>query len=69
MPTLKNLSIKMRVQLTILFTVLIVSIIITTQSIINIQNLTQENIAKYKKEAYANKGLNEKNGCLNNNYL
>ena len=61
MPILRNLSIKMRVQLTILFTVLIVSIIITTESIINIQNLTQENIAKYKKEAYANKENELKN--------
>ena len=61
MPTLRNLSIKMRVQLIILFTILIVTIIVTTESIINIKHLTQDNIERYKKEAYTNKENELKN--------
>ena len=61
MHTLKNLSIKMRIQLIILFTIIAITLIVTIESIINIQNLTQKNIEKYRSEAYAGKENDIKN--------
>ncbi|MEA2099641.1 MAG: methyl-accepting chemotaxis protein [Campylobacterota bacterium] len=58
---MKNLSIKLRVQLIILLTILVVSTILIVESIFSIQTTTEENILKYKEEAYANKQKELKN--------
>ena len=58
---MKNLSIKLRVQLIILLTIFVVSTILIVESIISIHNITDENVAKYKEEAYLNKQNELKN--------
>ena len=58
---MKNLSIKLRVQLIILFTIFTVSILLIVESISTINSDTQKNIENYKKEAYANKENELKN--------
>ncbi|SFV70449.1 Methyl-accepting chemotaxis protein I (serine chemoreceptor protein) [hydrothermal vent metagenome] len=58
---MKNLSIKTRVQLIILFTIIVVSLLFMMGSIISIEKITTNNIEKYKKEAYAQKEEELKN--------
>jgi len=61
MLTFQKLSIKMRIQLIILFTIITITLIVTIESIINIQDLTQENIKEYREKAY----INKENGLKN----
>jgi methyl-accepting chemotaxis protein len=58
---MKQLSIKARIQLTILFAIILVSTTVIMQSISTINHLTDENIQKYKEETYANKEIELKN--------
>ena len=52
---MKNLSIKSRIQVIILFTIMLVSTILILQSIDSIHEITEQNVLKYKKEAYSHK--------------
>jgi len=58
---MKRISIKARIQLIILTTIIVVSTILVVQSIVSIKTTTEENVEKYKKEAYANKQIELKN--------
>ena len=50
-----KLSIKLRIQMIIFVTIMIVSVALVFQSISNINEITEQNIKIYKDEAYANK--------------
>ena len=52
---MKHLSIKLRVQLIILFAIFTVATVLIIESISNIKTVTEKNIQKYKKEAYSTK--------------
>ena len=56
-----EISIKMKMIVLIIATVIIVSITIVLESVNSIHTLTEENITKYKQEAYKNKELELKN--------
>jgi len=58
---MKRISIKARIQLIILTTIIVVSTILVVQSIISIKATTDDNVATYQKEAYANKEAELKN--------
>jgi len=58
---MKTLSIKMRLQLIIFMTIVIVALVLSFQSINDINQLTTQNIQTYKKEAYKNKEVELKN--------
>jgi methyl-accepting chemotaxis protein len=58
---MKNLTIKTKLLLIIISTIFIISIAITIQSIITINELSQANIEKYQKEAYKSKEIELKN--------
>ena len=58
---LSNISIKAKLLLLALFTILIVSTVVALQSIYAINHFSQENIEKYKKEAYEKKESELKN--------
>jgi len=58
---MKNLSIKLRLQLIILLTIAIVSTILIVEAVMSINTITEENVQKYKVEAYANKKAELKN--------
>ncbi len=57
----KNISIKGKILLLSLVTIIIVSLAIAINSIISIKNFSNENVENYKKEAYAKKELELKN--------
>jgi methyl-accepting chemotaxis protein len=50
---MKNLSLKLRVQLILIVTISLVSLVLIIQSVESIHNITELNIQKYKKDAYA----------------
>ena len=52
---MKNLSIKAKLLLIVISSIIVVSTIIALQSIYSIQHLSEENVSKYKKEAYQHK--------------
>jgi len=52
---MEKISLKVRVQTILLFTIILVSIILILQSINSINHITEQNIKKYKEEAYKNK--------------
>ena len=56
-----NLSIKVRIQLLILLTIVLVATTLTIASIMNIKRLTQEHVKKYEREAFINKENELKN--------
>lgn len=58
---MKTMSIKARIQLIILLTIISVSVIFIFQSINSINAMTQENIEKFRSDAYANKESELKN--------
>ncbi|WP_373035399.1 methyl-accepting chemotaxis protein [Sulfurimonas sp.] len=58
---MNSISIKMKMIILIISTVIAVSIAIILQSIHGINEMTEQNVAKYKAEAYLNKELELKN--------
>jgi len=58
---IKNITIKTKLLLLALFTILVVSFAIALESIIAIEKLSSENVEEYKKEAYAKKEAELKN--------
>ncbi len=58
---MKNLSIKSRIQIIILFTIVLVSTIFIIQSTSKIHQITEQNVKKYKTEAYKDKQSELKN--------
>ena len=58
---MKNLSIKLRIQIILVLTIFIISTILIMESILSINSITDQNIAKYKKEAYEDKEYELKN--------
>jgi methyl-accepting chemotaxis protein len=58
---MKHMSIRLKLQLIIVFTAMILVTVIIIQSINGIKSLSEENIHKYKEEAYKNKEIELKN--------
>ena len=58
---MKMVSIRMKMVMVILVTVITVSLAIVFQSVMTINEITEQNIASYKEEAYKNKELELKN--------
>jgi len=58
---MQQVSLKIRVQGILLFTIILVSVILILQSINSINHITEQNIAKYKEEAYKNKEIELEN--------
>jgi len=58
---MKNLTIKTKLLSIVVFTVLIVSGIISVKAIFSMKHLSEESIQYYTKQAYANKEINLKN--------
>jgi len=58
---MKKLSIKARLQLIILSSIFLISIVFTVQSIYDINRITDNNIKKYKEKAYKDKEVELKN--------
>ncbi|MBL0708940.1 MAG: methyl-accepting chemotaxis protein [Sulfurimonas sp.] len=52
---MKNLSIKLRVQLIILITIVLVSTVLIITAVLSINDITEHNVKNYQKEAYAKK--------------
>ena len=50
---MKNLSIKVKLLAIVIITILLVSIIIATKSIYEVNNLTNQTIEEYKQRAFA----------------
>ena len=50
---MKNLSIKTKLLLIVIVTILLVATMIALKSIYEINNLTQQNIEEYKQNAYS----------------
>lgn len=58
---MNSISIKLKLQLIIVATIVAVTAVIIVQSIYSVKNLSEENIQKYREEAYANKETELKN--------
>jgi methyl-accepting chemotaxis protein len=58
---MKSISIKMKMLIIIISTVIAVSVAIILQSINTINEMTEQSVSKYKKEAYKNKEIELKN--------
>ena len=58
---MKNISIKVKLLLIVTVTIIVIATIVATQAIFGINELTQSNIEKYKKEAYSIKEAELKN--------
>lgn len=58
---MKNLTIKNKLLVIVISTIITVSVILALQAIYSINHLSKQNIEKYTKDAYKNKELNLKN--------
>ncbi|WP_345979189.1 methyl-accepting chemotaxis protein [Sulfurimonas sp. HSL3-2] len=58
---MKSMSIRVKLQLIIIITILVVTAVVMVQSISSIYSLSEQNIQKYKEEAYKNKEIELKN--------
>ncbi len=58
---MRAISIKLKLQLIIIFTILLVTVVTILESISSIKSTSEQNIQKYKKEAYKNKEIELKN--------
>ena len=58
---MQQVSLKVRVQGILLFTIILVSAILILQSISSINHITEQNIKKYKEEAFTNKEIELQN--------
>ncbi|MFA6196299.1 MAG: methyl-accepting chemotaxis protein [Sulfurimonas sp.] len=58
---MKSMSIRLKLQLIIIVTIIFVTIAIIVQSMYSIEKLSEQNIQKYKEEAYLNKEIELKN--------
>lgn len=58
---MKSMSIRVKLQLIIIITILVLTAVVMVQSISSIYSLSEQNIQKYKEEAYKNKEIELKN--------
>ncbi len=58
---MKSMSIRLKLQLIIVATIVFVTVAIIIQSVFSIEKLSEQNIQKYKEEAYLNKEMELKN--------
>ena len=58
---MKNITIKLKLQVIVFLSIFIIALIISSQSIITMENLSQEKIESYRTEAYKNKEIELKN--------